>query len=324
MSIWCDPRSTIGPPPETLVPAPVPELLHGLEAVLLQPLRRDRVALRPADVRRHGAVPLAVHGHDPPEELRLLEQLQVAVQVARVAAPLVPDLEQPSRLAGGEHHAASALQGVRHLLLAVDVLAGAETVDSVWRVPEVGRRDDDRVDVRLLVEHLAVVFVSPDLVLELPEDVDGPLLVVLRPHVAHGPESEARDPEHRVEQHLPLGAGPENGDVDLGDVLRRVGRLGLRGLPLSLLVLRAAFATRSRRGPGPGRSRGPAERRADRGSSRPPSLRLACRRGRLGPSGLPQPCCFLLRRAAEDLDLDVVVQLVRVVALAVEPHVAGP
>ncbi len=153
-----------------------------------------------------------------------------------------------------------------------------EAVDGVRRVPEVGRRDDDRVEVLLLVEHLLVVFVSVGVMLVLAEQVDGSLLVVLRPDVAHGPEPEARDPEHRVEQHLSLGAGPEQRDVDLGDVLRGGGRLA----PASPLAVSArtdaAFARRRRRGPGPGRSRGPAARRADRGPSRPPSPRRACRR----------------------------------------------
>ena len=274
---------------EPLVPAPVPELLHGLEAVLLQPVRRDRVALRPAEVRRHRAVPLAVHGHDPPEELRLPEQLLVAVQVARVAAPLVPDLEELPRLPGREHHAPGALQGVRHLLLAVDVLAGLQAVDGVRGVPEVGRRDDDRVEVLLLVEHLPVVFVPVDLELELLEGVHDPLLVVLRPDVAHRPEAQAGDPEHGVEQHLPLGPRAEEGDVDLGDVLRGRGRLGARGLLRLLLVL--VLLSPGVAEEAQGRHGREAQQHVAPVELLPGGLRArrACRERPPGPSRLPQP-----------------------------------
>ena len=94
-------------------------------------------------------------------------------------------------------------------------LPAFEAVDRVLRVPEVGRRDDDRVELLLLVEHLAVVLVAVHLLLEPLEGVDDAPLVVLGPDVADRAEAQARDAEHRLHQHLALGAGAEQRDVDL-------------------------------------------------------------------------------------------------------------
>ena len=209
-----------------LVPAPVAELVHVLEAVLLQPRLRDDVAIRCAEVGRHAAVPLPVDRDDAAEHLRFLQDLVVAVQVARVRAALVADLKELARLALGGHHAARALERVRHLLLAVHVLAGLEAVDRVLRVPEVRRRDDHRVELFLLVEHLAVILVGVRLVLEPLEAVDDALLVVFGPDVADGAEAQPGDAEHRVGEHLPLRAGAEEGDVDHLQIRGRLGRGG--------------------------------------------------------------------------------------------------
>ena len=148
------------------------------------------------------------------------------MKVARVRAALVADLKELARLTLGGHHAARALERVRHLLLAVHVLARLEAVNRVLRVPEVGRRDDDRVELFLLVEHLAVILVAVHLVLEPLEAVDDALLVVLRPHIAHGAEAETGDPEHGVGKHLTLRAGAEEGDVDFLQIRGRLGRGG--------------------------------------------------------------------------------------------------
>ena len=125
------------------------------------------------------------------------------------------DLQELAGLTLRHHHAAGALERVRHLLLAVDVLAGLQAVDRVLRVPEVGRRDDDRVELLLLVEHLAVVLIAVRLLLEPLEGVDDAPLVVLGPDVADRAEAQARNPEHRLHQHLALGAGADQRDVDL-------------------------------------------------------------------------------------------------------------
>ena len=219
-----------------LVPAPVAELVHRAEAVLLEAGVRDQVALGRAQVGRQRAVPLPVDGHDPPEQRGLPDQLLVAVEVARVAAALVPDLEQLPGLAGGRDHLARALERVRHLLLAVHVLARLQAIHRVRRVPEVGRRDHDRVELLLLVEHLAVVLVAADLELVLLERVHHAPLVELGPDVAHRPEAQAGDAEHGVEQHLPLGPRADEGYVDLLQVGGSSGPGGLGRLALLRLV----------------------------------------------------------------------------------------
>ena len=113
-------------------------------------------------------------------------------------------------------------------------------VNRVRRVPEVGRRDDDRVELFLLVEHLAVVFVAVGLLLEPLEGVDDAPLVVLRPDVAHRAEAQARDAEHRFHQHLALSPGAEQGDVDLLETRRGDRSRGCRLLPASSVLLLAA------------------------------------------------------------------------------------
>ena len=129
-------------------------------------------------------------------------------------------------------------------------------------VPEVGRRDDHRVELFLLVEHLAVILVAVRLVLEPLEAVDDALLVVFGPDVADGAEAEPRDPEHGVGQHLPLRTGAEERDVDH---LQVCGRLCGGGdlLDSCLLDTRVVSATRSRTGREPGPSTVPSARRAD-------------------------------------------------------------
>ena len=154
------------------------------------------------------------------------------------------DLEQLAGLAGRPHHAARALERVRHLLLAVHVLAGFQAVNRVLRMPEVGRGDDHCVELFLLVEHLAVVRVRVRIVLEALEAVDDSPLVVLGPDIADGAEAETGDAQHRVGQHLALRTGAEERDVDLLQAGRGRGRcshfLELRLLVVALLLPRVA------------------------------------------------------------------------------------
>src|SRR4029450_12034421 len=98
-----------------LVPTPVAELVHVFEAVLLQPRLRDDIAIRSPEVGRHPAVPLPVDRYDAAEHLRVSQDLVVAVKVARVRAPLVADLKEFARFPLRGHHAARALERVRHL-----------------------------------------------------------------------------------------------------------------------------------------------------------------------------------------------------------------
>ncbi len=161
MSIWCEPRSTMGPPPRCLVPPPVAKLVHRLVAVLLASVASSSShPLGQPSGLVHRPVPLAVDRRDPPEQLRFVQQLLAAEDVVRIAAALVADLEELARLAGGLDHSAGPFQRVGHLLLAVDVQPGVQAGDRMLGVPAVRRGHDHGVQALLLLEHLAVIFVG--------------------------------------------------------------------------------------------------------------------------------------------------------------------
>ncbi len=105
------------------------------------------------------------------------------------------------------------------------------------RVPEVGRGDDHRVELFLLVEHLAVVRVAIRFLLEPLQGVDDPPQVVLGPDVAHRPEAHAGDAQHRFHEHLPLRAGAEQPDVDLLQIRSGGGRRGSGRLSAATVLL---------------------------------------------------------------------------------------
>ncbi len=162
------------------------------------------------------AVPLAVDRRHAAEKLGFLDQLVVAMEVPRVAAALVADLEELARLLLGLDHLPGLGQIVGHLLLAVDVQAGFHAGDGMLGVPEVGRRDDHRVDLALLlVEHLFVIGVGVALLSVAAQQVGHALLVVGFPDVADGLELDVRNLAAGFHQDLSLGPGPEQGDVDV-------------------------------------------------------------------------------------------------------------
>ena len=90
MSIWCEPRSTIGPPPLPLYQRQLRNWCMSLKPYCVS-CAWDDVAIGRAEVRRHAAVPLAVYRDDAAEQPGLGEQLLLAVLVARVGAALVAD-----------------------------------------------------------------------------------------------------------------------------------------------------------------------------------------------------------------------------------------
>jgi hypothetical protein len=166
--------------------------------------------------------------------------LVMAVDVSRMAAALVPDLQQLAGLAGGEHHPPGAIQRVGHLLLAIHVQPGPEAIDSLSAVPEVRRGNDDRIESLLFFQHLAVVVIAIHGKAALRQLVDRAFETVLRPDIADRTESQTRDPQHGIEQHRPLGPGANQGHVQLpevpyGDAGPQLGRL-LRLLIHPLLV----------------------------------------------------------------------------------------
>ena len=180
------------------------------------------------------SIPLAVDRRHPAEHLGFAEDLVVAMQIPRIAAPLVADLQELAGFLLTLDHLPGLRQIVGHLLLAVDVESGLHAGDGVLGVPEVGRRDDDRVDVALLlVEHLFVVDIGVVLVPVAIQQARYALLVVSLPNVADSLELDVRDLEAGFHQDLPLGAGAEQGHVDVllaaagcGKHPRRKGQAG--------------------------------------------------------------------------------------------------
>ena len=125
---------------------PVHAVRHGLL------LGRPRHALRP-DRAVGPAVHLA-HLADGAGLEPLLHQAQALFRVALVAH-LRDDLVLPRRLGQG----AGLGDGAGHRLLHVDVLAELHRLHRDEGVHVIGRRDEDRVDVLLLLEHHAEVLV---------------------------------------------------------------------------------------------------------------------------------------------------------------------
>jgi hypothetical protein len=159
------------------------------------------------------------------QHLGLADDAVDRVHVAGVGAALVADLQKLARLALRQHHGLRLLELVRHLLLAVDVLAGLEAGAGVLGVHPVGRRDDHAVDVLVLfLEHLAVVFVNGHFVPERFQAAAGHFAAVV-PDVAHGLELHAGDLHGGVGQNLTFRAVTDHGNIDL--IVFGADRLGL-------------------------------------------------------------------------------------------------
>jgi len=109
-------------------------------------------------------------------------------------------------------------------------------------VLEVGRRDDDGVEILHVGEELAVILVGDGLVAELLEEALGAREIV-GPDVAHRLEADARDREGGVGEDAALLAATDEGDVDLisfGAGLGGAGDVGAAAMkaPSFALVLR--------------------------------------------------------------------------------------
>ncbi len=201
---------------KTFVPTPVAELGHVLEAILGQDIVRNGGLRGPAQVFAGGAIPLAIDRGHATEDIGLFEQLVVAMEIARIASALVTDLQELARPLRSLDHLLGLGQFVGHFLLAVDVQAGFHTGDGMLGVPEVGRRDDHRVDIALLlVQHLFVVDVRVVLVTISFQQPRNALLIVGFPDVTDRLETDAWNLQARFHQDLSLGTGTQQGYVDI-------------------------------------------------------------------------------------------------------------
>ena len=142
--------------------------------------------------------------------------------VRRIRYPLAADLQNPSRFARHGSYLPSLVDGLRHRLLEVDVLAGAHRVNRHLRMPVVRGCHDHRVDVvagqQVLVGVVDVgigeadKFLGPEL---------GPLIDVAGRYDAQNPVL----PHHRQQPALevPRADVPYADDADANAVVRAQG-----------------------------------------------------------------------------------------------------
>ena len=124
------------------------------------------------------------------------------------------DLKKLARLLLDAAHLRRLLELVAHLLLAIDMLALAQTVAGVLAVHPVGSRNDNRVDVLILfVEHLAVVFIGLDIHPVATEERLS-LLALEFPYVAYGADADARNARKRGRKHTAFSSPADHRNVD--------------------------------------------------------------------------------------------------------------
>ena len=137
------------------------------------------------------------------------------MDIPRIAAALVPDLQESAGLFFNLGHIASTLQCIRHLFFAVNVQACFKASHCMFLMPKIGRGDDDTVEVLFRRQHLPIIFIHAMLVFILPEQTADTPAVVGGPDIAYGGYPYPRYFQARVEQHLALGAGTQQGNIEL-------------------------------------------------------------------------------------------------------------
>ncbi len=125
--------------------------------IVVQSRRHRRVFLDEEHFVRAARAP-DMHAANRPEDAGLHEFDDPAIVVTRIVnlrAHLRDDALPGRRL----HHHAHLVHRMGQRLLAVDVLAGTHRQDRGRRMMMIGRRDQHRLDVLLLVDHLAIIVV---------------------------------------------------------------------------------------------------------------------------------------------------------------------
>ena len=198
-----------------LEPAPVFELLHVFVAVLLEDVFRDFLALRPCEEVFRRAVPLSVKGGETAAHLVFMDHL-VCVLIDRIGTALMADLEQFAGLVGDFDHFCGKLELMGHFLFAIDMFAGLQAGDGVFRVVAVRCGDDDGVQILFRIKHFLVVNVGVDVFLRVGLDAFGRVIAVVFPDVADGFEIDAGDFADAFRENAPLRTGADQRDVDIG------------------------------------------------------------------------------------------------------------
>lgn len=91
---------------------------------------------------------------DAAEHVGLLDDVVAEVEVAWVGVALVADLKDAACLLPGFDHVLGPFDGVGHHLLAIDGFSGFEGDAGERSVEEIGRSDENGLNVLLLFEHL--------------------------------------------------------------------------------------------------------------------------------------------------------------------------
>ncbi len=208
-------RAEIGqrPTAESLVPAPVSELVHIFVAVFRERARGHLVFLGPAEVFLDRAIPLPLRCRQAAAKLRLMQQTVQREKIARVAAPLMTDLQQFSGCAHGLHHRARPLDRVAHHFLAVHMQAGLQAGIRHGRVTEIRRSDHDRLQVLFLGQQVLIVLVGADFIAELLQ-VARALVAVVIPDIADRHKPDALNIQKGFEQNLAFLAITDEGNVE--------------------------------------------------------------------------------------------------------------
>ena len=153
---------------KTLVPSPIPELRHVVEAKFLESFLRNVCAIRPTQVDTSGPATMPLTGdiRNPVQQVCFLDDLFIAINVAGVTSALMANLKQLLSLAPCQHHVLRRLQAVRHFLLAVDMKAFFKAGDGVLGMPKIRSGDQHRIQILLLLKHLLIIDISRSLMAE--------------------------------------------------------------------------------------------------------------------------------------------------------------
>ena len=207
------------PPAQPAIPAPVAVLEHVFEAIFPKLGRSNGIFFRPSQVRLHRAVPLPVDGGDLAEQLVLFDQFLVGVNIVRIAAPLMAHLQQFAAAPHRANNPPRSFQGVGHFLFEIDIQPRLQAANRMVSMPEVRAGDDRGIEIFFGGEHLAVILISVQFVSVFLQQAIGAQLVVFGPDITHRPEAQTGDLQAGAEQHLPLGPGADQRDIQLGESL---------------------------------------------------------------------------------------------------------
>ena len=122
------------------------------------------------------------------------------------------------QLAAAPHRANNpprSFQGVGHFLFEIDIQPRLQAANRMVSMPEVRAGDDRGIEIFFGGEHLAVILISVQFVSVFLQQAIGAQLVVFGPDITHRPEAQTGDLQAGAEQHLPLGPGADQRNVQL-------------------------------------------------------------------------------------------------------------